>query len=176
MTSLTNSTAVIDIAVDSALWAAQPAAEASVRAAIAAAAASVRALPDASREVSIVLTNDEAIRRLNRDWRKIDKATNVLAFPAAKLPGQGDAAPAVLGDIVIAYETTAREAAAQAKPFAHHLAHLAVHGFLHLLGYDHDSDKEAVEMERLEARILARLDVPDPHMMPFPGPDSDPHA
>src|SRR5262245_22042828 len=67
-------------------------------------------------------------------------------------------------DIVIAYETVAREAAAEGRPFAHHVAHLAVHGFLHLLGYDHDSDAEADAMERLEARILARLDVPDPHI------------
>jgi probable rRNA maturation factor len=168
--------APIDIAVDSALWAAEPAAEAIVRGAIATAAALVRALPEARAEVSIVLTNDEAIRKLNRDWRKIDKATNVLAFPAAKFSGEGDAAPALLGDIIIAYETTAREAAAQAKPFAHHVAHLAVHGFLHLLGYGHDSDKEAAEMERLEAKILARLHVPNPHVTPSPGLDPDHHA
>ena len=65
---------------------------------------------------------------------------------------------------MLAYETAAREAAAERKPMAHHLAHLAVHGFLHLLGYDHDSGEAADEMERLEAKILARLDVPDPYV------------
>jgi probable rRNA maturation factor len=69
----------------------------------------------------------------------------------------------VLGDIVIAYETTEREARAEHKPFAHHLAHLAVHGFLHLAGYDHAAEDEADAMETLEAAILARLDVPDPY-------------
>jgi probable rRNA maturation factor len=80
----------------------------------------------------------------------------VLSFPAA--PGSE-----TLGDIAIAYETTAREAEAEGKPFADHLAHLAVHGFLHLLGYDHQSDAEAAAMERLEVAILARLNVPDPY-------------
>jgi probable rRNA maturation factor len=68
-----------------------------------------------------------------------------------------------LGDIVIAYETTQREASAQKKPFTNHLVHLAVHGFLHLLGYDHEAQHDAQEMERLEISILARLGVPDPY-------------
>ncbi len=71
----------------------------------------------------------------------------------------------MLGDIVIAYETTAREAAVENKPFMHHLAHLAVHGFLHLVGYDHAANEEADAMEGLEVAILARLDVPDPYLM-----------
>jgi probable rRNA maturation factor len=72
-------------------------------------------------------------------------------------------APRLLGDIVIAHETTAREANAEGKPFADHLGHLAVHGFLHLLGYDHESDADAEVMERLEREILAQLGVPDPY-------------
>jgi probable rRNA maturation factor len=172
----TSASPSIDIVIESALWAGEPAAEAVVRDAIATAAAVVRAAPGRIRpvsagEVSVVLTDDDAIRRLNRAWRRIDKPTNVLSFPAAKLPAaklpmatRSDPGSPLLGDIIIAYETTAHEAAAEAKSFAHHVAHLAVHGFLHLLGYDHDSDEEAEEMERLEARILARLDVPDPHM------------
>jgi probable rRNA maturation factor len=72
--------------------------------------------------------------------------------------------PHLLGDIVIAYETTEREARAEHKPFAHHLAHLAVHGFLHLVGYDHAADDEANAMEGLETAILARLDVPNPYI------------
>jgi probable rRNA maturation factor len=160
----------IDVMAESELWNAQPEAPATVRDAIAAAAAATHALPAANGEVSVVLVADAAIRKLNRNWRGIDKPTNVLAFPAPERPsagagrtGSGNTAPALLGDIIIAYETTASEAAAAAKPFAHHLAHLAVHGFLHLLGYDHDSDADATEMERLETRILARLDVPDPY-------------
>jgi probable rRNA maturation factor len=122
---------------------------------------------DASGEVAVVLTDDAAIRALNRDWRKLDKPTNVLSFPAPRrpaLPSEPSGA-VLLGDIVIAYETTAQEAADEGKPFAHHLAHLAVHGFLHLLGYDHESDAAAQDMERLEAGILARLGVPDPYLM-----------
>ena len=156
----------VDILVESSLWTAEDA-EVTVRTAISAAADAVRALPAAGGEVTVVLTDDEAIRKLNRDWRNMDKPTNVLSFPAAQLPAPAPreeaVVPATLGDLVIAYETTVREATAEGKPVAHHVAHLAVHGFLHLLGYDHESDEEADEMERLEARILARLSIPDPY-------------
>jgi probable rRNA maturation factor len=84
----------------------------------------------------------------------------VLSFPAPRTPDIG--APH-LGDIVIAYETLARESAGEGKLFDHHLAHLTVHGFLHLMGYDHQNDSEADAMERLESTILARLGVPDPY-------------
>ena len=111
-----------------------------------------------------LLTDDAAIRALNRQWRGRDEATNVLSFPAPEqIQGCVQGAPRLLGDIVIAYETTAREAEIERKPFAHHLVHLAVHGFLHLLGYDHESEAEAEEMERLEREILARLDIADPY-------------
>jgi len=106
-----------------------------------------------------VLTDDSAIRVLNRKWRGIDAPTNVLSFPAEIPPG----APALLGDIVLAYETVAREARRDGKPFAHHVAHLAVHGFLHLCGYDHERDSDAGIMEQLERTILRRLDIPDPY-------------
>jgi probable rRNA maturation factor len=148
----------IDLAIESALWAAEPGAETIVRRAVQAAAGMQ---PEPVGEVSVVLTDDAAIRLLNRDWRKLDKPTNVLSFPAPRT--HRDAAPALLGDIVIAYETTAREAQAQGKPLSHHLTHLAVHGFLHLLGYDHESDADAEVMESFETRILAALDVPDPY-------------
>jgi len=157
----------IDIRIESGLWESEPEAEAMVHRALAAAAP-----PACDSEISVVLTDDAAIRQLNRDWRGIDKPTNVLSFPAGPVgerpggTGRGVAAafPVLLGDIIIAYETVAREASAAGKPFAHHLAHLAVHGFLHLLGYDHDSDEEAEAMERLEAEVLARLDMPDPYL------------
>lgn len=112
-------------------------------------------------ELAIVLTDDSRIRELNRVWRGVDKPTNVLSFPA-KTDG-GDVAVTLLGDIVIAFETMDREAENYGMPFLHHLAHLAVHGFLHLQGYDHEADNEAELMERTERAILARLDIADPY-------------
>jgi probable rRNA maturation factor len=149
----------IDVQVQSPLWDAEPAAAQTVRAAIDAAAA----LVPATGEVSVLLTDDASVRDLNRAWRGLDKPTNVLSFPAAKAGG------ALLGDIAIAYETLAGEAAADTKPFRHHLAHLAVHGFLHLLGYDHQTDSQADAMEGLERAALARLDIADPYRAHEPG-------
>jgi len=147
----------IDIGVQSPLWNAEPAAQETVREAIAAAAA----LLPAEGEVSVVLTDDTAIRALNRDWRGIDTPTNVLSFPA-QTAKPGVPRP-LLGDIVIAYETLARESTAEHKPLLHHLALLAVHGFLHLLSYDHQTDSQAASMEGLERDILARLGIGDPY-------------
>jgi probable rRNA maturation factor len=107
-----------------------------------------------------VLTDDAKIRALNRSWRGKDTATNVLSFPA---PAGGSAEPRPLGDVVLARETIAREAVEQRIPAQDHLAHLTVHGVLHLLGYDHENDRDAETMERLEREILARLGVPDPY-------------
>lgn len=147
----------IDIQVQSRLWDAEPAAEQTVREAIAAAAA----LVPADGEIGVVLTDDAAIGVLNRDWRGIDKPTNVLSFPG-QVAKPGVPHP-LLGDIVIAYETLSRESAAEHKPLHHHLAHLAVHGYLHLLGYDHQNDSQAIAMEGLERDILARLEIGDPY-------------
>jgi probable rRNA maturation factor len=146
----------IDILVESALWKRQIDVKSALRRAIAQAAA-VLSTPRA--ELVIVLTDDPAIRLLNRDWRGVDAATNVLSFPAAGAPGD----PPLLGDIVLAYETIEREARSERKPFAHHVAHLAVHGFLHLLGYDHEREKDAEAMERTERIILRRIAIPDPY-------------
>jgi probable rRNA maturation factor len=82
----------------------------------------------------------------------------------------------MLGDIAIAYQTTRSEADDEQKPFDHHLSHLAVHGFLHLIGYDHEKDDEAEAMESLETEILAQLGIPDPYMDRDPYTDRDPHA
>jgi probable rRNA maturation factor len=150
----------VDIVVESPLWKAQRGADAMLRRALAAAGA----LVPSDGELAVVLTDDAAIRALNRDWRGKDAATNVLSFPA-KEARPDRRAPRLLGDIVIAYETVAREAAAEGKPFMHHLAHLAVHGFLHLVGYDHEANEDADAMEGLEIAILARLDVPDPYLL-----------
>lgn len=148
----------IEIDIQSPLWEAQPEAEATVRAAVGAAA--TRA--PAAGEMSVLLSDDAAVKALNRDWRKIDKPTNVLSFPAAETP-QAAGVPALLGDIAIAFETLEREAREEDKPFLHHLAHLAVHGYLHLLGYDHETDSEAEAMEALEREILAAMRIPDPY-------------
>ena len=150
-----------DILVTAPCWQAKPDAAELVQRAIEAAArhASVSA---GGSEVAIVLTDDSGIRTLNRDWRGIDKPTNVLSFPSAPTPGT-DASARMLGDIAIAYETTRREAESEHKPFADHLSHLAVHGFLHLVGYDHENDADAGEMEDLERTILASIGVPDPY-------------
>jgi probable rRNA maturation factor len=168
----------IEVLIDSPLWNAQPNAETMLRRAVEEAAA---ALSTYGGELAIVLTDDSAIRQLNRQWRGIDAPTNVLSFPARPNPsaplagegragsraptGKGSLAPLLLGDVVIAYETAAREATDEGKVFAHHLAHLAVHGFLHLLGYDHAADPEADAMEKLETAILARLGMPDPYRL-----------
>jgi len=154
----------VDVVIDSPLWNLVPGAKPVVRRAIKAAATPVleHLQTGSESEVAIVLTDDAAIQALNRQWRGRDQPTNVLSFPSPS-PQPSGTGPRLLGDVIIAYETTAREAEARGLPLGHHLAHLAVHGFLHLLGYDHESDKEAEAMERLEREILARLDVPDPY-------------
>jgi probable rRNA maturation factor len=153
----------IDIMVDSPLWKARRGLKAVLQRAISEAAAMAAT---SGGELAIVLTDDSAIRALNRDWRGQDRPTNVLSFPAhaqpASLPRRGRVR--LLGDIVIAYETMAREALAEQRPFRHHLAHLAVHGFLHLVGHDHVVGAEADAMEALEIAVLARLKVPNPYL------------
>ena len=146
----------IDVLVESDLWKERVKVKSIVRRAVRQAAA---ALSTRGAELAIVLTDDSAIRLLNRDWRGIDAATNVLSFPTKSAGGE----PPLLGDIVLAYETIAREARAERKPFAHHVAHLAVHGFLHLVGYDHQRDRDAEAMEQVERKILRRLAIPDPY-------------
>ena len=155
----------IDVNVESPLWQAQPGAEAAVRRALGVAAAMVSTRP---AELAIVLTDDSAVRALNREWRGIDKPTNVLSFPARgpqalAAESAHSAPPMLLGDIVIAFETTAQEARTESKRFEDHLAHLAVHGYLHLLGHEHEDDGDAEAMEGLERAILARLSIPDPY-------------
>jgi probable rRNA maturation factor len=148
----------IDIVVASPMWREEPGAAGVIRRAIGEAAEVTN--PEGPSDLAVMLCDDTAMRELNGRWRGRPEATNVLSFPAA---GRGPDGAATFGDIAIAYETTAREAAVDAKPFADHLAHLAVHGFLHLLGYDHQSNAEAAAMERLETAILERLGVPDPY-------------
>ena len=145
-------------------WHHQPEAEAVIQRAIAAAAEAIDE-DVAEAELAVMLTDDAGIRTLNNNWRGIDKPTNVLSFPALQptSPQADDDVPRMLGDIAIAYETTRREADEEEKPFDDHLSHLAVHGFLHLVGYDHENDEDAEEMESLEQQILAQLGISDPY-------------
>ena len=122
---------------------------------------------DGHFEVSITLCNDPFIQDINKEWRGKDKPTNVLSFPqfddiaeeAAFLPEEV-AAP--LGDIFIAYDTVKRESVEQDKTMHDHSMHMFVHGFLHLIGYDHIEDDEAEEMEALEIKILQRINIANP--------------
>jgi probable rRNA maturation factor len=107
------------------------------------------------REVSILFSDDAHVRTLNAAWRGMDRATNVLSFPQGSGP--------LLGDVILAFETVTHEAALAGKPLMEHMGHLIVHGFLHLLGYDHEQEAEAEEMEALERAALERMGFPDPY-------------
>jgi probable rRNA maturation factor len=150
-----------DVEQDSALWDALIDAEAIAERAIGLAAdmAGIPLLDGA--ELGLLLSDDEHVKSVNQEWRGIDKPTNVLSFPAVEAAKLARAP--FLGDIIIAYETVDREAKAEGKAFADHYAHLVVHGFLHLLGFDHINDGDAETMEALEIKILAGLDIPDPY-------------
>ena len=156
----------IDVLVVSEHWKNAAAAKDVVRRALKQAAT---ALSTKTAELAIVLTDDAAMRRLNRNWRGIDAPTNVLSFATKNSGDQldeqsgGQFVGNHLGDIVLAYETVKREAHRDGKAFDHHLAHLVVHGFLHLLGYDHGNDAQARRMETTERAILRDLGVPDPY-------------
>jgi probable rRNA maturation factor len=157
----------VDISVPSSLWRGLPRARAIARETIAAAAIESGAASREGVEVSLCLADDAGLRALNSRWRGIDKPTNVLSFPSATAGGLRDAT--MLGDIALAYETLAREAENLGVPLADHYRHLIAHGFLHLIGYDHETDAEAERMEALETRILARLGAADPYAREFIG-------
>jgi probable rRNA maturation factor len=114
-------------------------------------------LPQGTYHLTLVLTDDEEMRNLNRSWRGKDAPTNVLSFPA------GEAAQGFLGDVVLARETTRKEALEQNIALQAHVAHLVVHGVLHLLGFDHTENEAAERMEALEREALAALGVADPY-------------
>ena len=142
-------------------WARNADVETLARRAIDAALAAAGETPHSPIEVSLLLTDDAGMRELNRTWRGLDKPTNVLSFP-----GSGPSSPEGvrhLGDIALAFETVAREAAEEHKSLEDHIAHLIVHGTLHLLGHDHEADAEAEGMEALEIEALARLGIADPY-------------
>ena len=137
------------------------------RAAASAAALVAPELANARLAASILVTGDGKVRALNRDWRGKDRVTNVLSFPMLAreelLALTPDGPPVLLGDIALAVETCACEAAERGIAAADHVAHLVVHGFLHLAGYDHADDASADAMEALEKRALASMGINDPY-------------
>ncbi|EKV27683.1 Metal-dependent hydrolase YbeY [Caenispirillum salinarum AK4] len=169
----------VEVMVEESRWAdtipdASAIAERAARAAYARAAAdSFDPAPPAAAELTIVLADDAAVQALNRDYRGKDTPTNVLSFATlddetAPPPPPGE--PLFLGDVILALETCTMEAAEAGKPAADHLFHLVVHGVLHCLGFDHEADAEAEEMEALETAILRDHGLPDPYA-PDPHPD-----
>jgi probable rRNA maturation factor len=146
----------IEIAVEAGDWPPEAALRDIAENAVAAAVAALGPVgEEPAAELSILFTDDRTMRQLNAKWRRKDKPTNVLSFPQAS--------GAMLGDIVLAAETLAREAAVADKPLEDHMAHLIIHGFLHLLGYDHEDEAEAEKMEQLERAALARIGIADPY-------------
>ena len=152
----------IDITVESGDWPQKRTLRSLVEKAVAAALGEAGAAFEAGSELSVVFTDDAHIRTLNAGWRNKDKPTNVLSFPAFPVK-PGEKLPPMLGDVVLAAETVAREAELEGKPLGHHITHLVVHGVLHLLGHDHEEETEAERMEALERAALARLAIPDPY-------------
>lgn len=152
----------IDIRIASSGWrAALPNPAAAVRRA--AVAALKAELPAKARtSLSILLTDDAEMRKLNAGWRAKDKPTNVLSFPAENAVDPARP-PAYLGDVALGLATCKREAREQKKTLADHVAHLTVHGVLHLIGYDHMDDDQAEAMEPLETEILAGMGIADPY-------------
>lgn len=159
---MTKPAIAIDLAVEAGEWPRKPGLRAIATKAVRAALLEAAVPANAVSEVSIVFSDDAHIRALNASWRNKDKPTNVLSFPAFPI-APGDPVPPMLGDIVLASQTVAREAELEGKPLEHHISHLVVHGLLHLLGYDHEDEDEAERMEALERAALARLAIPDPY-------------
>lgn len=124
-------------------------------------------------ELAVALISDNEIQVLNRDWRGKDNATNVLSFPSGILNENAPEDPTTnalngmevsLGDIALAWETVYREADEETKPLQNHVQHLAIHGLLHIFGFDHETVEEAEEMEALEIEILGELGIPNPYL------------
>ena len=153
---------IVDIARLDARWDEVPDLEAVARRA-AAAAAQAGVLDRPNAELSLVFTDDERISALNLAYRQKSTATNVLSFPTGETPAEDEGQERLLGDVVLAFETITREAVEQGKTLENHLCHLIVHGVLHLLGYDHEDDPSAAEMEKLEISALAQVGVPNPY-------------
>jgi probable rRNA maturation factor len=151
----------IDIAIESPLWRPMTAVTGVVEQAVTSTLQAVEINLRPAAELSVLLCDDARIHALNREWRNIDAATNVLAFPA--VAAEQLSAAEMLGDIVLAFETIEREARRDSKSFEDHLRHLIVHALLHLLGHDHRTGGEAEQMEAVERRVLRDLNIADPY-------------
>lgn len=152
----------IDFTIDAGNWPDEPLLLQKVYRAIGAAISAADLRYADSAELSILLTNDAGVQKLNLQWRNIDKPTNVLSFPADDIE-VGERAGMFLGDIVMGWDTLAREAKDEGISFDDHFSHLVVHGFLHLFGYDHQNDADAEIMEQIEREALAKLGIADPY-------------
>ena len=156
---------VIDI---DAAWPPAPDWEALATRAAAALAQFAPELAHSRLSASLLFTSDTEVQTLNREWRGKDRPTNVLSFPmlerAELLALAQDGPPELLGDIALAFETCAREAAEKAIPLDHHAAHLIIHGLLHIAGHDHEvSSEDAEAMEALEIKALAQMGIANPY-------------
>jgi len=152
----------VDVVMDDADWLAFGDADAAVQSAAQALATHPNIIAG-SAEAVIALSSDDEVARLNGTYRHKPKPTNVLSFPAADTPNRAADDPRVLGDIILARETILAEAAEQGTPVRHHLQHLVIHGLLHLLGYDHETEPDAERMEALEITVLSRLGIANPY-------------
>ncbi len=132
---------------------------------LAAAKAALRATgnDDGDLALSVVLSDDETVAELNTTWRNKPRATNVLSFPVGGTPALGAGEPRFIGDIILASGVVIREARDAGKPLATYLAHLVIHGILHLVGYDHDNDISALKMQTAETAAMTMLGLPDPY-------------
>jgi len=153
---------LIDITTEFAAWSKIPGLETLIKTAAQAAVFDHGEEFKNRAELSILLTSDETIRQLNLNFRGQDKPTNVLSF-VGETQTVSTVPSFLLGDVVLSFQTIAGEAEQQGKSFDNHVSHLIVHGVLHLLGYDHDSDKIAEEMERAEIKILQGIGVENPY-------------
>jgi len=148
----------IDVLVEDEAWSSDL--EVNIVEAIRAAIEHIDVAPTGPTELSVLLTNDAHQHELNAQWREKQSSTNVLSFP--QIEPFADVS-GLIGDISLAYETVKSEAESENKPLADHVAHLCIHGFLHILGYDHLTVEEAEQMEHLEREILVRLEIEDPY-------------
>ena len=154
--------AEIDILIEMDHWNAIPDVETMVETAAIATLEAIDAKKHDLACIAIMLGDDAALQRLNAGFRGKDKPTNVLSFPAIQAKGI-KGGPVFLGDIALSYDTCVREAIEEGKPLVDHMRHLVVHGVLHLLGFDHETDRDAEVMEAQEVEILARLGIADPY-------------
>jgi len=155
----------LDIVDDAGQWASLPDLDTEIRKAAAALSRHPRIQPAMPAAACVALSDDAAVKKLNAAYRAKDKPTNVLSFPALPQPPSRGADTPFIGDIVLAEETVRREARELTIPVTHHIQHLVVHGLLHLLGYDHETDGDASIMETIETETLASLGIADPYSL-----------